>query len=90
MTSSFKSFWNSFEDIFEFRNLELSLQAIEKSKPNCMALEYRIYAIHSRTIFSNFSLFGATIFQIYEVKSATMFQGRLCFKGDYIMRKYGN
>ena len=36
-----------------------------------------IYAIHSRNIFSNSSLFGATIFQIYEVKSATMFQGWL-------------
>ena len=33
---------------------------------------YRKLAIHSRTIFSNFSLFWATIFQIYEVKSATM------------------
>ena len=37
---------------------------------------YRKLAIHSRTIFSNFSLFWATIFQIHEVKSATIFQGR--------------
>ena len=51
---------------------------------------YRIYAIHSRTSFSYFSLFGATIFQVYEVKSATMFRGRLCFKGDYVLRKYGS
>ena len=33
---------------------------------------YRKLAIHSRTIFSNFSLFWATIFQIHVVKSATM------------------
>ena len=36
---------------------------------------YRNYAIHSRTIFSNFSLFNAT-----------MFQGRLSFKGDYLLK----
>ena len=54
-----------------------------------ISCNYRIYAIHSRTIFSIFSLFGETIFQIYEVKSATMFRGRLCFKGDYVLRKYG-
>ena len=28
-----------------------------------LSLTYRNYAIHSHTIFSNFSLFGATIFQ---------------------------
>ena len=51
--------------------------------------DYCNWVIHSRTIFSNFSLFGATIYQLYEVKSATIFRGRLCFKGDYVLRKYG-
>ena len=37
----------------------------------------RTLAIHSCTTFSNFSLFLAAIFQIYEVKSATIFRGRL-------------
>ena len=50
---------------------------------------YCFYAIHSRTIFFNFSLFGAAIFKIYEVKSVTFFRGRLCFKGDRVSRKYG-
>ena len=51
-----------------------------------MIENYRIYAMHSRTIFSNISLFDATIFQIYEAKSATIFRGRLCFEGHYVSR----
>ena len=43
-----------------------------------------------RTIFSNFSRFGALIFQIYKIKSATLLQGQLCFKGNNVLCKYGN
>ena len=50
----------------------------------------RTYAKGSHTIFSNFSLFGATIFQIYEVKSATMYRVSTVFRPSKKYKQYMN
>ena len=39
----------------------------------CLSLVIQVSYVHSHTIFSNFGLFWLTIFQIYEVKSSTIF-----------------